>query len=116
MTKKFSSCVVAAGLIVATLNGCSMQAGGGSSAEVDALRAELRELQASERIRELFSDYGRTLDERDFEAFGQLFASDAEFVGGGASGSARGPEEIAALLERLITTNVSAKPRASRRR
>lgn len=70
-------------------------------------QAALDELQAREAIRGLFTDYGRTLDERRFDAFGQLFAHEAEYVAGGAAGVARGPEAIAALLEGLITGNAT---------
>lgn len=70
-------------------------------------QATLDELQAREAIRSLFTDYGRTLDERDFSSFGRLFARDAEYVGGGATGSVRGPVAIAALLEEVITSNAT---------
>lgn len=76
-----------------------------SSVDLASMQAQLEELQAREQIRTLFTDYGRTLDNRDWQAFGALYAEDSEYVGGGASGTARGPAEIAALLERLITQN-----------
>src|SRR5690606_27236005 len=82
--------------------------GGCSPAEPDAgLQAGIDELQAQEAIRSLFTDYGRTLDERDFDAFGRLFARDGAYVAGGAAGTAEGPEAIAALLEELITSNAT---------
>ena len=87
------------------LSGC--QPAPDTSAEIAALQTQVMELQAKEEIRELFTAYGRTLDSRDFAAFGALYARDSEYVGGGASGTARGPDEIAALLERLITTNAT---------
>jgi uncharacterized protein (TIGR02246 family) len=76
-----------------------------NAAVLAAMQAELAELQAREQIRELFTDYGRTLDNRDWAGFGALYATDSEYVGGGGSGAARGPEAIAAQLERQITTN-----------
>ena len=91
---------------IALLASCQ-PAPGELDAHVVALQAEVAELRAREEIRELFTAYGRTLDSRDFAAFGALYARDGEYVGSGASGTARGPEEIAALLERLITTNAS---------
>ncbi|HHX82569.1 MAG TPA: nuclear transport factor 2 family protein [Pseudomonadaceae bacterium] len=73
----------------------------------DALQSTLDELQSREAIRTLFTDYGRSLDERDFTSFGQLFTSDAEYMAGGATGLAQGPEAIATLLEQLITKNAT---------
>lgn len=82
--------------------------GGCSPAEPDpGLQAAIDELQAREAIRSLFTDYGHTLDERDFDAFGRLFARDGAYVAGGAAGAAKGPEAIAALLEDLITSNAT---------
>lgn len=82
--------------------------GGCSAAEPDAgLQAAIDELQAREAIRSLFTDYGRTLDERDFDAFGRLFARNGTYVAGGAAGTAEGPEAIAVLLEDLITSNAT---------
>lgn len=72
-----------------------------SRTEFEATQAALGALQARDEIRELFSTYGRTLDERDFEAFGRLFARDGEFIGG--NGSAQGPENVAAMLKQSIT-------------
>ena len=69
------------------------------------IEAQLAELRAQQEIRALFADYGRTLDERDFAAFGRLFARDAEFVGGGNTGVARGPDAIAAMLQNAIAQN-----------
>ena len=46
------------------------------------LAARVRALEDREAIRTLWAEYGRTLDARDFAAFSQLFARDAEFVGG----------------------------------
>jgi len=51
-------------------------------------------------------NYGRTLDARDFAGFAQLFARDAEFVGGTGS-TAKGPDAIRALLESLLKANAA---------
>ena len=72
--------------------------------DADALSARVQVLEAREAIRALWAEYGRTLDARDFRAFGQLFAKDAEFVGGPGS-PAKGPEAIGAFLEKAIGTN-----------
>src|SRR4029079_3362223 len=66
--------------------------------------ARLQARDAREDIRQLWADYGRTLDNRDFTAFAQLFARDGEFVGGGGA-SARGRDAVGALLGRLLQTN-----------
>ncbi len=105
MTRAF---ILGVGFLAAALCGCSMEIGGtgdDKSAEIAALRDSVAALEAREAIRALFSDYGRTLDSRDFKAFGKLWARDADFGGGGNSGAAHGPDEIAAALERAITTN-----------
>lgn len=69
----------------------------------DTLIARVQALEDREAIRTLWAEYGRTLDARDFVAFSQLFARDAEFVGGGPP--ARGPAAIGAFLEKAIGTN-----------
>lgn len=78
-----------------------------SGKAVAALQTQVAELQAREQIRSLFADYGRTLDNRDFAAFGKLFARDSDYVGGGNMGVVHGPEAIAAALEKVITSNAS---------
>jgi uncharacterized protein (TIGR02246 family) len=83
-------------------------ASGGAFAQVrpdaDVLAARVAVLEAREAIRALWAEYGRTLDARDFRAFSQLFARDAEFVGGPGS-PAKGPDAIGAFLEKAIGTN-----------
>ncbi|HTQ99448.1 MAG TPA: nuclear transport factor 2 family protein [Candidatus Acidoferrum sp.] len=74
-------------------------------AAVKALQAQVAELQAKQDIRELFTAYGRTLDSRDFKGFAALYARDAEYVGGGSLGAVKGPDAIAAMLEKQITSN-----------
>jgi uncharacterized protein (TIGR02246 family) len=66
--------------------------------------ARLDALEAREAIRQLWADYGRTLDNRDFKAFALLFARDGEFVGGPGA-TAKGRDAVGALLEKLLTTN-----------
>ena len=93
-------------LAVLTLASCN-QSNQQDAAAITTLQQQVAELQAREAIRELFTSYGRTLDGRDFKAFGQLFSKDSEYVGGGAMGASHGPDEIAAALEKVITTNAS---------
>ena len=91
-------------LIVVAVVGCAaaLLAAQGSQASGD-MAARVRALEDREAIRTLWAEYGRTLDARDFAAFSQLFARDAEFVGGGPP--AKGPAAIGAFLEKAIGTN-----------
>jgi hypothetical protein len=70
--------------------------------------ARLRLLEDREQILELMTAYGATLDRRDFAAFGQLFADDAEY--GSGPGVVRGRAAIQAQLERVIGSNPSNLP------
>lgn len=69
-----------------------------------SLAARVQALEDREAIRSLWAEYGRTLDARDFASFAQLFARDAEFVGGPGS-PAKGRDAIGAFLEKAIGTN-----------
>lgn len=62
----------------------------------------LAELEDREAIRLVLRDYGRLLDERKFEEFGQLFAEDGEYLAGGTT---RGPVAIAEGLRRTFASN-----------
>jgi uncharacterized protein (TIGR02246 family) len=64
--------------------------------------ARLQRLEDVEEIRTLLLDYGRFLDARDLVAYSRLFAKDGEWVGG--FGSARGPEEILAFMQKNLGT------------
>jgi uncharacterized protein (TIGR02246 family) len=64
--------------------------------------ARLQRLEDMEEIRTLLLDYGRFLDSRDLVAYSRLFAKDGEWVGG--FGSARGPEEILAFMQKNLGT------------
>jgi uncharacterized protein (TIGR02246 family) len=75
----------------------------------DALAAKVQMLEDREAIRALLVTYARTLDERDFAGFEQLWAKDAEFIGG-AKNSAKGPAAIRALLQGLLKVNGAAVP------
>ena len=65
--------------------------------------ARLSELEDREAIRLVLRDYGRLLDERHFDEFGQLFAQDGEYVSAGTT--TRGPAAIADSLRRIMTGN-----------
>jgi uncharacterized protein (TIGR02246 family) len=91
--------LTAAVLAAGALAGRSALAGQAATGGND----RLQRLEDREAIRAVMAEYGRTLDARDFAGFAQLFARDAEFAGGTAS--AKGRDEIGALLGRLIQTN-----------
>jgi uncharacterized protein (TIGR02246 family) len=88
--------------LLALLTGCA--APGLNTADA----ARLRLLEDRAQILELMTAYGATLDRRDFTAFGQLFAEDAEY--GSGPGAARGRAAIQAQLERVIGSNPSNLP------
>ena len=75
----------------------------------DALAARVQVLEDREAIRALLVSYARTLDERDFAGFEQLWAKDAEFIGG-ANNSAKGPAAIRDLLQGLLKVNGAPVP------
>jgi len=87
-------------LVISHIGVSAAQASRGAS----DLAARVQALEDREAIRTLWAEYGRTLDARDFAAFSKLFARDAEFVGGPGS-PVRGPDAIAAFLEKAIGTN-----------
>jgi len=99
-TRRLATLVVL-GVLGTAGYGCTAATDAETAAAIAELRAEVAELRAREAIRALYADYGRTLDERDFAAFGRLFTADAEFVGG--TGPAIGPEAIAASLESSLS-------------
>ena len=75
----------------------------------DALAARVQTLEDRDAIRALLVSYARTLDERDFAGFEQLWARDAEFIGG-ASDTAKGPAAIRDLLQGLLKVNAAPAP------
>ena len=75
----------------------------------DALAAKVQVLEDREAIRALLVTYARTLDERDFAGFEQLWARDAEFIGG-ANNTAKGPAAIRDLLQGLLKVNAAPMP------
>ena len=75
----------------------------------DSLAARVQTLEDREAIRALLVSYARTLDERDFAGFEQLWATDAEFIGG-SSDRAKGPAAIRDLLQGLLKVNGAPVP------
>jgi uncharacterized protein (TIGR02246 family) len=65
-----------------------------------SLEARLQRLEDLEEIRELFNEYKRVLDAKDFVGYAALFATDGEFVAGRLH--AQGRAEIQALVEGML--------------
>ena len=82
---------------------------GQAAKPADPLAARVQVLEDRDAIRALLVSYARTLDERDFAGFEQLWASDAEFIGG-ANDRARGPMAIRDLLQGLLKVNAAPVP------
>lgn len=73
------------------------------AAQSDTVAARLQRVEDREEIQQLLLDYGRHLDNRDFAAYGQLFAKDGEWVGGfGTAGP--GPAGIQAFMVKAMGT------------
>jgi SnoaL-like protein len=72
------------------------------------VEAQLQVLMDKQAIHELFVNYGRTLDSRDFAGFEKLFARDAEYGGGNAM--VKGPAAIRARLEDALKQNAAPNP------
>ena len=86
--------VLGALLLVLALGAMSVghPASGGSPLEL-----RLQKLEDTEAIRTLLIKYGRALDQRDFAAYGRLFAKDGSWQGG--MGSATSPQNIQKMVE-----------------
>jgi ketosteroid isomerase-like protein len=100
-------CVVVCAAIASSFTGIA--AAQSAKPSSDALTARLQVLEDREAIRALLVSYARTLDERDFSGFEQLWARDAEFIGG-ANNSAKGPAAIRDLLQGLLKVNGAPVP------
>jgi hypothetical protein len=81
--------------------------GGGepaAAAAADDLATRLRRLEDLEQIRQLFIDYKRVLDGKDFSAYASLFAEDGEFAA--IAGSAKGRAAIEAMVAAMPGTDL----------
>jgi|SRR5688500_18278225 uncharacterized protein (TIGR02246 family) len=81
----------------------------GQAGSPTALASRVQTLEDRDAIRALLVAYATTLDNRDFDGFEQLWAKDAEFLGG-AGNTARGPAAIRELLRGLLGKNAAATP------
>lgn len=95
--------------LCAALTGSFTAAAQSAKPSSDALAVKVQVLEDREAIRALLVTYARTLDERDFAEFEQLWAKDAEFIGG-ANNSAKGPAAIRDLLQGLLKVNGAPVP------
>jgi uncharacterized protein (TIGR02246 family) len=102
MSSRITLFWVSAAVVVGSVNPLTAQA-------PNALAARVQTLEDRDAIRALLVSYAHTLDTRDFNAFEQLWARDAEFIGGGGN-SARGPKAIRDLLQGLLKQNGAPVP------
>ena len=81
------------------------------SAPTAAAASDSRIQQLEDRlaIEHLLTEYGRTLDNRDFAAYSKLFAMNGEWKG--ALGTYRGPAAIQAAMEKIFTDAAADIPR-----
>lgn len=100
---------VAGAAIVVLLGGALRDS---EAASNDSTASRLQGLEDRAQIMELLTAYGATLDRRDFAAFGQLFAEDAEY--GSSRSPTRGRAAIQAQLEKTLTSNPSNLPGPNR--
>src|SRR5262249_61715438 len=75
--------------------------------------AQLQELMDKQAIHELFMNYGRTLDSRDFAGFERLFARDAEY--GGRRDMGQGSAAVPARPGAAVEQNGAPTPGGDRR-
>lgn len=76
-------------------------AGGCAASRPDAaLQQRVQQLEDQEQIRQVLIAYGEYLDSRDYAGYASLFARDGVWTGG--FGSATGPAQIQAMLEKNL--------------
>lgn len=74
-----------------------------------SIETRLQRMEDQAAIERLLLDYGRTLDNRDFAAYSQLFAANGEWKG--TLGSYRGPAAIRAAMEKIFTDAAADIPK-----
>ena len=77
------------------------------AAQADSVASRLQRFEDTDEIEALLLDSGRHLDNRDFGAYGRLFAKDGEWVGGFGTASG-GPGGIQAFMEKAMGTAPNA--------
>ena len=98
--------ILAGGAAAAAAAPAAALAGPEAHGQPSGLEARIERLEARAEIHDLMMAYGRTLDRRDFQAFEQLWARDAEYVQGSGP-PARGPAAIRAVLEAAFARNAA---------
>jgi uncharacterized protein (TIGR02246 family) len=68
--------------------------------DMGVLQQRVQQLEDQEQIRQVLTAYGEYLDARDYASYASLFARDGVWTGG--FGSATGPTEIQALMEKNL--------------
>jgi 3-phenylpropionate/cinnamic acid dioxygenase small subunit len=91
-----------AGALLATAGPAALAASPG-------IEARLQLIEDRTAIETLLLDYGRTLDNRDFAAYSQLFAADGEWKG--ALGTYKGPAAIRTAMEKIFTDAAADIPK-----
>ncbi len=71
-----------------------------SRPDITQLQQRVQQLEDQEQIRNVLVAYGEYLDARDYASYASLFARDGVWTGG--FGSATGPAEIQAMLEKNL--------------
>lgn len=89
--------ILLAAALAAALTGAAAPALGQTD---PALQARIERLEARDAIERLIVEYGRAIDERDFDAYVGLFAPDGAWIGG--MGAFEGQGEIRGMLEQYF--------------
>ena len=99
---------VVAGVMVAGLVAMGVATRAAIGAEKDSVASRLQRLEDREAIRNLLMEYGRTLDEREWQAFANLFAENGgEWIGG------MGPAKGRAAIQKMMETGIGTGSRGS---
>jgi uncharacterized protein (TIGR02246 family) len=85
---------------IALLSMAMLIAGCDAPPDAGQLQQRVRQLEDQEEIRQVLIAYGEYLDSRDYAGYASLFARDGVWTGG--FGSATGPAEIQAMLEKNL--------------
>jgi hypothetical protein len=72
------------------------------------LQARVQQLEDEEAIRNLLVEYGRLLDTHDLAGYSKLFAREGAWTG--SFGTAKGPEEILAMLQKSMASASAYDP------
>jgi hypothetical protein len=81
------------------------------AAKPTALESRIQRIEDHMAIEQLLMEYGRSLDNRDFVTYSNLFAETGEWTGG--FGSFRGPAAIKAAMEKTFEAAASDIPKGS---